>query len=70
MKKLKRFEFEMYMDGWMDNVGAPYGLRMALIEAFKEHRSLEDWFGTYEVDYDEDHAISYMLETYGDDYDL
>ena len=59
-KMLKRFEVEEYMEGWMYNVGAPYGIRHALISAFKDSTSLRDWFGTDNVDFDEEHAIKFM----------
>ncbi|MNF45808.1 hypothetical protein D3C84_269530 [compost metagenome] len=68
-KMLKRFEFEEYMEGWMDNVGAPYGLRRAMMSAFKDKKSLRDWFGTDDVDYDEVHALKFMSDEYGDTYD-
>jgi hypothetical protein len=63
---LKKFEMRLYMGGWMDNVGAPYGLEMAVISAFRDHRSLIDWFGTSDVDYDEDYLLQWMQENYGE----
>lgn len=59
-KMLKKFEVEDYMDGWMYNVGAPYGVRHALISAFRDSVSLKNWFGTDDVDYNEEHALEYM----------
>lgn len=68
-KMLKKFEVEAYLDSWMDNVGAPFGLRMALINALRDEPSLTDWFGSADIDYDEDHAVSFMVKNYGDDYE-
>lgn len=65
-KMLKKFQVEDYMDGWMNNVGAPYGVRRAITRAFSDKKSLQDWFGTDDVDFDEAHVLEYMVENYGE----
>lgn len=61
-KMLKKFEVEDYMEGWVYHVGCPYGVRDALRRAFRDKVSLEDWFGTSDVDYDEAHALEFMAK--------
>lgn len=64
IKKLNKLEIEEYLSGWMDNVGAPYGIRIAVITAFNNKESLQDWFGVTAVEYDSDYALDYSYRNF------
>lgn len=65
MKILKNFELKLYLQGWLNNVGFHYnGVEYTLMEAMQERVSLRNWFGTSEIDYDEEFALAFLHEEF------
>lgn len=62
-KRIKNFQVRLYLEAWFCNVGFHrLGPEMTLHEAMSESCSLTDWFGTDNVDYDEDFALQFITE--------
>jgi hypothetical protein len=64
MKNLKNFEVKLYLEGWVNEVGYSYSPEMTLLEAMRENNSLIDWFGTKDIDYNDDFALDYINKLY------
>lgn len=66
--RIKNFELRLYLEGWLNNVGySQYddgSGAFTLMLAMREPVSLRDWFGTADVDYDDEFALRFLKENY------
>lgn len=62
-KRLAKLEIREYLRSWVENGLWSGTCAMTIIHAFNEEKSLVDWFGSSNIEYDDDYALEF-LESY------